>query len=102
MVIIYVAAEPKPGASADFEQTIEHVARDARALDGCSRYEWFRHSSKPNRYVVYGEFESRASFDSYQKSSVVARIGSDLMPMLIGPPEYHHVDGEVFESSGGI
>ena len=98
MVTIYVAARPKPDEARGFERVVEQVARDARALAGCTRYQWFRDTATDGSYVVYGEFGTRQSFEAYQQSAVVAQIGSELMPLLEGPPQYYHLEGEIFES----
>ena len=98
MVIIRVEVGVKPEASDQFQTAIAAVALSARALDGCRVYAWYPDPDRSGRYLVYGEFDSRQAFELYRASDAVRRIGTDLRPLLDGPPAFWHYDAEAFES----
>ena len=99
MIVIYVAVNVKDGIVNQFEQLLQEVQEGAMQLTGCVKYEWFHDPYTAQRYVVYGEFGSHESFKAYLQSSIVQRIGSDLMPLLVAPPEFRHYDASVFEQN---
>jgi len=40
----------------------------------------------PQGYVIYGEFDSKESFEKHLNSAVVKSIGDELIPLLDAPP----------------
>lgn len=68
-------------------------------LRGCTKYEWYRAGEATDAFVIYGEFDSRADFDAYRASSIVRRIGSELLPLLQSKPVFKHFEADVFEQS---
>ena len=98
MVIIFVYAQPKEGMADAFEATLEPIVKAARQQPGCLTYEWFYTlDSAPKRYVIFGEFNTRAVFDAYLQSEVVKRIGQELIPLLDNKPTFKHYEASVFK-----
>jgi len=98
MVLIHVSVTTKDEAVNKFEPTLRSVVADARQTAGCEKYEWYRVPDSGQGYVIYGEFDSKENFERYQKSSVVKRIGEELIPLLIARPVFKHYDATVLES----
>jgi len=99
MIVIYVAVTTKSDTAAEFERVISEIQRDVRTMAGCVKQEWYRDAEIPQRYLVYGEFDSQENFDSYLSSNVVKRIGTDVMPLLEGPPEFRHYSATLLEGN---
>lgn len=99
MIVAYVAVRTRPDSSREFERVIREIQRDVLQMAGCVKNEWYRHPDLPNRYVMYGEFETHEHFQHYLKSPMVERIGAELIPLLEAPPEFKHYEATAFEGS---
>ncbi len=98
MVIVFVWATPKQGMAPAFELALEDIARAARQLPGCLSYHWYYAARpQPGKYNIFGEFDSKASFEAYLQSDVVKRIGQLLLPLLEGKPTYKHYQAIIFK-----
>lgn len=91
-------AEPKDGSADELERALRGILADARKLPGCVRSEWYRDPEGDGRYVMHGEFDGMEAFAEYRQSEVVARIGSEFLPLLASEPEFRHYEARVFES----
>ncbi|NJN92718.1 MAG: hypothetical protein HC875_00845 [Anaerolineales bacterium] len=99
MIVAYVSVKTKENAVNQFERTLREIQADVRQVAGCVKNEWFRVPDVPQRYVIYGEFDTRANFEKYLNSAIVKRIGDELMPLLEAPPEFKHYEAIILESS---
>lgn len=99
MVLICVSVRAKEGVVSAFERTLGDVVDDARQTRGCTKYEWYRAPDAGQRYVIYGEFDSREHFEAYLNSAVVQRIGEELIPLLAAKPEFKHYEASLLEES---
>jgi len=99
MIVAYVSVKTKKNASGDFEQIVNEIQHEVRKMAGCVKNEWYRDPHTPQRYVIYGEFDTREHFEQYLNSSLVKRIGDELIPLLDAPPEFKHYEATVLESS---
>ncbi len=98
MVIVFVWATPKQGMAPAFELALEDIAWAARQLPGCLSYQWYYAARPPpSQYIIYGEFDARASFDAYLRSDVVKKIGQQLLPLLDREATYKHYQATVFK-----
>lgn len=97
MIVTYVAVQTRENAGSEFEHVIREIQADVRQLPGCVRNEWFRDPETPHRYVMYGEFETRAHFQDYLNSPLVQRIQHELIPLLTAPPEFKHYEAVELE-----
>jgi quinol monooxygenase YgiN len=97
MVVIHVSARVKDETVTNFEQRLREVVEDARRTAGCLKYEWYRDPDISNHFIIYGEFDAEDNFEAYLKSSVVERIGEELMPLLEGEPQFKHYQATVLE-----
>ena len=98
MVIIFVSAAPREGMDPAFELALDDIARAARQLTGCLSYHWYYAARpEPGRYIIFGEFDSQASFKAYLQSDVVKRIGQRLLPLLEKKPSYKHYQATIFK-----
>jgi quinol monooxygenase YgiN len=97
MVLIHVSVTAKEDAVSMFEHTLCGVVDDARRTSGCEKYEWYRVPDSRQRYVIYGEFDSKEHFETYLNSAVVQRIGEELMPLLAAKPEFKHYEASILE-----
>ncbi|GIK65590.1 MAG: hypothetical protein BroJett018_33840 [Chloroflexota bacterium] len=100
MIVIYVAVNTQDHTAAEFERIIREIQADVRQMEGCVKNEWFCDPDIPLRYVMYGEFDSPATFEKYLNSAIVKRIGDELMPLLAAPPEFKHYSAAIFDGNG--
>jgi quinol monooxygenase YgiN len=100
MIVIHVSVQAKEGVTNEFEQILRSVVDDAHKITGCAKYEWYRVPNQPKQYVVYGEFDTKENFENYLKSTVVQRIGAELIPLLTAPPTFKHFDATILEDGG--
>lgn len=99
MVIAHVSVKIKENTASEFEQTVREVVDAVRKTAGCVKNEWYRVPDAPQRYVFYGEFDSKENFEKYLNSAVVKRIGDELIPLLDAPPEFKHYEAAILETS---
>jgi quinol monooxygenase YgiN len=99
MILIHVSVMVKEEAVSAFERALRGVVDDARQTAGCVKYEWYRAADTRQRYVIYGEFETKEHFEAYLNSAVVERIGVELIPLLTTKPEFKHYEASVLEAS---
>ena len=99
MIVAYVAVKTKEQAASEFERIIREIQADVRQMTGCVKNEWYRDPDAPQRYVMYGEFDAHENFEKYLKSPIVTRIASELMPLLVTPPEFKHYDATIIDGN---
>jgi quinol monooxygenase YgiN len=99
VVVIQVSVKAKTESVERFEQILREVVAQAREVDGCRRYEWYRSPDEERAAFVYGEFESEDAFANYRKGPVVKRIGEQLIPLLEARPSFKHFRATVLEQS---
>lgn len=92
MIVAYVAVKTRDGEGSEFERIIGEIQAQVRQLAGCVKNEWFRDPETPQRYVMYGEFDTQAHFQDYLNSPLVQRIQNELIPLLAVPPEFKHYE----------
>lgn len=98
MIVAYVSVKTKENATNNFERTLREIQTDVRKMVGCVKNEWYRVPDSPQRYVIYGEFDTRENFEKYLDSAIVKRIGDELIPLLEAPPEFKHYEATILES----
>jgi quinol monooxygenase YgiN len=99
MIVVYVSVKTKEKATSEFERIIREIQADVRKMAGCVKNEWYRLPDSPQRYVTYGEFDTKENFEKYLNSAAVKRIGDELIPLLEAPPEFKHYDATILETS---
>ncbi len=99
LVVIHVSAIAQQDKIQAFEEALHAIVRDAAAMEGCLRYEWYRVPDEPAKYAIYGEFDSEQTFERYRQSEIVKRIGSELIPRLVEKPGFRHYLASVMETS---
>jgi quinol monooxygenase YgiN len=99
MIVAYVSVKTKENMAGKFEETIREIVTTVRQMVGCVKNEWYRVPEMPQRYVFYGEFDSKENFEKYLQSDVVKRIGDELIPLLEAPPEFKHYEATVLETT---
>src|SRR6185436_451772 len=99
MVLIHVSVKVKGNIVSAFEQNLRGVVDDARKTMGCIKYEWYRVPDSTQEYVIYGEFDAKDNFEKYLNSTVIKRIGDELIPLLDAPPAFRHYEATVLEGS---
>ncbi|GIK37905.1 MAG: hypothetical protein BroJett011_17380 [Chloroflexota bacterium] len=99
MIVIYVAVKTKEHRASEFEQLLREIQGEVRQMVGCVKNEWYRVPDSPQRYVVYGEFDTKENFEKYLISTTVSRIGAELMPLLEVPPEFRHYEATMLETN---
>lgn len=99
MIVVYVGAKTKKNATSEFERIIDEIQREVHQMEGCVKNEWYRDHKSPQRYVMYGEFDTHENFERYLNSASVKRIGDELMPLLDAPPEFKHYDATILDSN---
>lgn len=97
MVLIHVFVKTKVNVIGEFEQALREVVDDARKTMGCIKYEWYRVPDSHGEYVIYGEFDAKENFEKYLNSTVVKRIGDELIPLLDTPPAFKHYEATILE-----
>lgn len=99
MIVIHVSVQVKESARHEFERLLRDVVEAARIMAGCNQYEWYRFPDSPLEFAIFGEFDSKETFENYLSSAVVKRIGEELIPRLDAPPTFKHYEAKVFESA---
>ena len=99
MIVVYVSVRTKESTFGDFEQILSEIQNEVRRMAGCIKNEWYRDPHTSRRYVMYGEFDTKKHFEHYLNSSLVKRIGDELLPLLDAPPEFKHYEATILESS---
>jgi quinol monooxygenase YgiN len=97
VVVIQVSVKAQTETFERFEQILREVVAQARDVDGCNRYDWYRSPDEAHEAFVYGEFESDDAFASYRSGPVVKRIGEQLLPLLERRPSFKHMRATVLE-----
>ena len=95
--MVQVSARAKPEHADQLEQVLREVVGEARQLEGCMRYEWYRSPDIEREVFVYAEFDSDEAFAGYRRGPVVKKIGEQLMPLLEAPPSYKHFSATVLQ-----
>ncbi len=98
MILIHVSVQTKESVTDEFEQRLRQVVNDASQAAGCIVYEWYYVPETSGRYVIYAEFDSKKNFEAYLNSAIVKRIGDELIPLLISPPQFKHFAATVIDS----
>lgn len=98
MILIHVSVKTKEDVVGEFERNLRQVVADAQKIAGCVKYAWYHVPDSPKRYAIYGEFDSKENFEKYLNSSIVKRIGDELIPLLEAPPQFKHYEATVLES----
>jgi quinol monooxygenase YgiN len=81
------------------ERTLREIQGEVCKMAGCVKNEWYRVPDAPQRYVMYGEFDTKETFEKYLNSAIVKRIGAELMPLLEAPPEFKHYEATILETN---
>jgi quinol monooxygenase YgiN len=98
MIVVYVSVKTKENAASEFERTLREIQDNIRKMAGCVKNEWYRLPDFPQRYVMYGEFDTKENFEKYLNSAIVKRIGDELIPLLEAPPEFKHYEATILET----
>lgn len=96
MVIIRIRISSKPDQSEALEQAVSEQSPKVREQAGCVTFELFRSAEQPNQYLLYEEWQDRASFEAYKDSVPFKAIGAALPPMLAGKPDSAYYEGGNF------
>lgn len=99
MIVVYVSVQTKDDLGEEFVRRISDIQADIRKMQGCLKNEWYPHPESPQRFVIYGEFDSLENFENYLQSQAVKRIGDELMPLLAVPPDFRHYQATLLEGS---
>jgi quinol monooxygenase YgiN len=99
MIVVHVSVQTREDASAEFARCISDIQADVLRMQGCIRNEWYHHPASPERFVMYGEFDSIENFETYLNSHAVKRIDEELMPLLAAPPDFRHYQATLLERS---
>ena len=99
MIVIHVSVTANENVTKRFESTLQEVVNEARKVAGCTKYEWYCVPNLAQSFVIFGEFDTEEHFRRYLDSSVVNRIGEELVPLLVTPPTFKHYEATVLESS---
>lgn len=97
MIVVQVSVRAKPEHAERLEQVLREVVGEARRLEGCVRYEWYRSPDAGREVFVYAEFESDEAFARYRGGPVVKKIDEQLIPLLEAPPSYKHFSATVLQ-----
>ena len=99
MIVVQVSVRANPEHAEHLEQILREVVGEARRLEGCMRYEWYRSPDVEGGAFVYAEFDSEEAFADYRTGPVVKKIVDRLIPMLKAPPSYKHFSATVLQQS---
>jgi quinol monooxygenase YgiN len=97
MIVVQVSLRAKPEHAEQLEQILREVVGEARRLEGCTRYEWYRSPDVDRGAFVYAEFDSEEAFADYRTGPVVKKIVEQLIPMLEAPPSYKHFSATLLQ-----
>lgn len=98
MVIIRIRISSKPEQREVLEQVLNRESVNIREQAGCLTFELFRSTEQPNQFLLYEEWQDKASFEAYKNSEPFQAIGKALPPMLAGKPDSAYYEGENFFS----
>lgn len=99
MIVVYVSVKTKENTVSEFERSLREIQGEVRKMAGCVKNEWYRVPDAPQRYVMYGEFDTKENFEKYLSSAIVKRIGAELIPLLEVPPEFKHYEATILETN---
>ncbi|MBE7549502.1 MAG: antibiotic biosynthesis monooxygenase [Anaerolineales bacterium] len=99
MIVVYVSVKTKENTVSEFERSLREIQGEVRQMAGCVKNEWYRVPDAPQRYVIYGEFDTKENFEKYLSSATVKRIGAELIPLLEAPPEFKHYEATILETN---
>ena len=96
MIIISIRISSKPDQGEALEQVMREESPKVRGQAGCVTFELFRSTEQPNQFLLYEEWQDKASFEAYKSSEPFQAIGKALPPMLAGKPESAYYEGDNF------
>ncbi len=99
MIVVQVSVQAKPDNVERLQQLLHQVVTEARQLDGCARYDWYRSPDDEPGFFIYAEFDSDDAFAQYRKGPVVKKIAEQLIPLLAARPSFKHFSATVLEQS---
>ncbi len=96
MIIIRVQMQVQPEYKSKFLALLGQEAQEVRRLQGCSRFDIFKHSSEENTLLLYEEWQTLGAFDAYRTSEAFRQNGEKLFSMMAGKPDSAYYSAEVF------
>ena len=97
-VVVRVRVQIKPDQIDAFTRYMAQESEQARALEGCERYEVFRATDGDGgTFLLYEEWASQAAFDAYRNSPLLKQSFAVLGPMMAGPPDSAYYSAHAFE-----
>src|SRR5262245_20766883 len=99
MIVIHVSVTAKAEVIKSFQISLQEVVTEARSVAGCTKYEWYHVPNSTQSFVIFGEFDTKENFEKYLNSTVVKRIGEELIPLLTAPPIFKHYEATVLEGN---
>jgi quinol monooxygenase YgiN len=97
VIVVQVSVRAKREHAEKVEQILREVVGEARQLEGCMRYDWYRSPDIERKVFVYAEFASDEAFADYRRGPVVKTIAEQLIPLLEAPPSYKHFSATVLQ-----
>ena len=87
-VVVRIQVQVKPDQVSAFSDYVAKEAVQARAMQGCERYEVFRAAgANSDTFLFYEEWSSQADFDAYRASPLLKQSFQVLGPMMAAPPD---------------
>lgn len=96
MVIIRIRIRSKEGQGDTLAAVVVKESPKVREQAGCEAFELFRSAKDENAFLLYEEWQDRASFKAYKKSESFESLGSALGPLLAGAPDSVYYEGKTF------
>lgn len=96
MVIIRIRISAKPKYSDDLARVVDRESLKVREQAGCVSFELFRSTAQSNEFLLFEEWQDKASFEAYKSSEPFKAIGAALPPMLAAKPDSAYYEGENF------
>ena len=99
MVIIRIRISSKPDQGETLARTVEEASVKVRKQPGCVTYALFRSTEHSEQFLLYEEWQDRASFEAYKTSNAFRNLGEALTPLLEGKPESGYYEADNFFGS---
>lgn len=96
MIVIRIRIQSKEGQADALAEIINNESTKVRQQAGCVMFELFGSAEDETAFLLYEEWQDKASFEAYKTSEPFGAIGAALPPLLAGKPDSAYYEGEVF------
>jgi len=90
MIGLVAILKVQPGKEADFEASFATLQKTVHAEEaGCTQYDFFKHTSEENTYVVMEQYKTQEDVDAHMASPHFQAAAAGFGDVLAAAPTLH-------------